>query len=50
MEATADVLRFGGVTTKKMNCSGVWCSGTTFITFDDTKVGPASDFYVDARA
>lgn len=27
-----------GVTTKKMKCSGVWCSGTTYITFDDVKV------------
>jgi len=27
-----------GVTTRKMKCSGVWCSGTTFIAFDDVKV------------
>merc|ERR1719399_1275688 len=30
--------KHGGVTTKQMKCSGVWSSGTTFITFDDTKV------------
>jgi len=34
--------KFGGVETRKMNCSGVWCSGTTFITFNDCKV-PASN-------
>lgn len=27
-----------GVTTKQMNCSGVWPSGTTYITFEDVKV------------
>merc|ERR1719502_2625338 len=27
-----------GVTTKKMKCSGVWSSGTTYITFEDVKV------------
>lgn len=27
-----------GVTTRKMKCSGVWSSGTTYITFDDVKV------------
>lgn len=27
-----------GVTTRKMKCSGVWASGTTYITFDDVKV------------
>jgi alkylation response protein AidB-like acyl-CoA dehydrogenase len=27
-----------GVTTRKMHCSGVWSSGTTYITFDDVKV------------
>ena len=27
-----------GVTTKQMNCSGVWSSGTTYITFEDVKV------------
>merc|ERR1719230_449609 len=27
-----------GVTTKKMKCSGVWASGTTYITFEDVKV------------
>merc|ERR1719211_315686 len=30
-----------GVNTRKMKCSGVWSSGTTYITFDDVKV-PAS--------
>lgn len=33
---------FGGVTTNKMKCSGVWSSGTTFITFDDVKVPKAN--------
>ncbi|KAI9766586.1 MAG: hypothetical protein M1840_006397 [Geoglossum simile] len=28
----------GGVTTRKMDCQGVWSSGTTYITFEDTKV------------
>merc|ERR1719281_391111 len=27
-----------GVQTRKMKCSGVWSSGTTYITFDDVKV------------
>jgi len=27
-----------GVTTKQMKCSGVWSSGTTYITFEDVKV------------
>merc|ERR1719296_376211 len=27
-----------GVSTRKMKCSGVWSSGTTYITFDDVKV------------
>ena len=27
-----------GVTTSKMKCSGVWCSGTTLITLDNVKV------------
>jgi len=27
-----------GVKTRKMKCSGVWSSGTTYITFDDVKV------------
>lgn len=29
---------FPGVTTKQMACSGVWSSGTTYITFEDVKV------------
>jgi len=32
------VERGPGVTTKQMNCSGVWSSGTTYITFEDVKV------------
>ncbi|CAI6337761.1 unnamed protein product [Periconia digitata] len=28
----------GGVTTRKMDCQGVWSSGTTYITFEDVKV------------
>lgn len=28
----------GGVSTRKMDCQGVWSSGTTFVTFEDTKV------------
>lgn len=28
----------GGVNTRKMKCSGVWSSGTTYITFEDVKV------------
>jgi len=27
-----------GVTTRQMKCSGVWASGTTYITFEDVKV------------
>ncbi|KAK9369046.1 acyl-CoA dehydrogenase/oxidase [Lipomyces kononenkoae] len=27
-----------GVTTRRMDCSGVWSSGTTYITFEDVKV------------
>jgi alkylation response protein AidB-like acyl-CoA dehydrogenase len=27
-----------GVTTRQMPCSGVWASGTTYITFEDVKV------------
>lgn len=27
-----------GVKTRQMQCSGVWCSGTTYITFEDVKV------------
>ena len=27
-----------GITTRKMKCSGMWSSGTTFITFDDVRV------------
>jgi len=27
-----------GVTTRQMSCSGVWASGTTYITFEDVKV------------
>eukprot|EP00808_Paulinella_micropora_P016086 g43633.t1 len=30
--------RSPGVTTRQMNCSGVWASGTTYITFEDVKV------------
>lgn len=32
------VERGPGVTTKQMNCMGVWASGTTYITFEDVKV------------
>ncbi|MCJ1466863.1 hypothetical protein MMC07_005484 [Pseudocyphellaria aurata] len=28
----------GGVSTRKMDCQGVWASGTTYITFEDVKV------------
>ena len=28
----------GGVSTRRMDCQGVWASGTTYITFEDTKV------------
>ena len=27
-----------GVILKRMNCQGIWCSGTTFIVFDNVKV------------
>lgn len=27
-----------GVTTRQMQCSGVWSSGTSYITFEDVKV------------
>lgn len=27
-----------GVTTRQMLCSGVWASGTSYITFEDVKV------------
>lgn len=29
---------FGGVSTRKMDCQGVWASGTTYVTFEDVKV------------
>lgn len=29
---------FGGVSTRGMNCQGVWSSGTTYVTFEDVKV------------
>jgi len=32
------VERGPGVKTRRMDCSGVWCSGTTYITFEDVKV------------
>jgi len=28
----------GGITTRQMQCQGVWSSGTTYITFEDVKV------------
>ena len=28
----------GGVSTRKMDCQGVWASGTTYVTFEDVKV------------
>ena len=31
-----------GVECKRMDCMGVWASGTSFITFDSVKAGPAS--------
>ena len=31
-----------GVTTRQMKCSGVWSSGTTYITFEDVKVPKAN--------
>ena len=27
-----------GIETRKMDCTGMWSSGTTFITFDNVKV------------
>lgn len=27
-----------GVTTRRLDCSGVWASGTAYITFEDVKV------------
>jgi alkylation response protein AidB-like acyl-CoA dehydrogenase len=27
-----------GITTRQMKCSGAWCSGTTYITFEDVVV------------
>ncbi len=33
---------FAGVTTRQMNCQGVWSSGTTYITFEDVKVPVAN--------
>ncbi|GAA5940106.1 hypothetical protein JCM1841_001891 [Sporobolomyces salmonicolor] len=32
------VERTEGVTTRRMDCMGVWASGTTFVTFEDVKV------------
>ncbi len=32
------VERSEGVKTRRMDCSGVWCSGTTYVTFEDVKV------------
>jgi len=29
---------FGGVSTRKMDCQGVWSSGTSYVTFEDVKV------------
>ena len=29
---------FGGVETRRMDCQGVWSSGTTYVTFEDCKV------------
>jgi alkylation response protein AidB-like acyl-CoA dehydrogenase len=34
--------KHGGVETRRMDCSGVWSSGTTFVTFSDVKV-PATN-------
>lgn len=31
-----------GVTTRQMHCSGVWSSGTSYITFEDVKVPKAN--------
>ncbi|GAB7338337.1 hypothetical protein MBLNU457_4645t2 [Dothideomycetes sp. NU457] len=30
--------KFGGVSTRQMDCQGVWGSGTTYVTFEDCKV------------
>jgi alkylation response protein AidB-like acyl-CoA dehydrogenase len=30
--------RSEGVSTRKMDCQGVWSSGTTYVTFEDVKV------------
>ena len=30
--------RTEGVSTRRMDCQGVWSSGTTYITFEDVKV------------
>jgi len=30
--------RSEGVQTRRMDCSGAWCSGTTYVTFEDVKV------------
>lgn len=30
--------RTEGVSTRKMDCQGVWGSGTTYVTFEDVKV------------
>jgi len=30
--------KFGGVSTREMDCQGVWGSGTTYVTFEDCKV------------
>ncbi|KAI8139053.1 acyl-CoA dehydrogenase/oxidase [Fennellomyces sp. T-0311] len=32
----------GGVSTRQMNCSGVWPSGTAYVTFEDVKVPKAN--------
>jgi alkylation response protein AidB-like acyl-CoA dehydrogenase len=32
----------GGVSTRKMDCQGVWSSGTTYVTFEDVKVPVAN--------
>lgn len=26
-----------GVKTRRMDCQGMWCSGTAYVTFDDVK-------------
>ena len=31
-----------GVSTRQMNCSGVWSSGTAYVTFEDVKVPKAN--------